>query len=120
MKFVIDAALPIKPPFVVRFATTMFDTEDNLAGEYEIAVDLEPFIEFKTEEGVTSINVNAVGVQQHITSMIAEMQLASKIAQGFIDLDWVAEEGDDTEVRNNDEPATGDTVKLSPVLPEGN
>jgi hypothetical protein len=127
MKFVIDTAKPIKAPLVVRFGVTMFDEDDNMVGEYEIALNLESYIEYQINDGQTNVNVNAVAVQQEITSQIAELQIAGLVANGFEGLEWIAdEEGDDErESESTDESdkgfvADGDTTKLSPVLPEGN
>lgn len=88
----IDNARPIKP-MVVRMSVVLLDNDENLIGEYEIAVDLEPYVDrdFDTE---TKINVNAVGVQQHITNQVAEMQLTGMIAKGFKELTWEAVEAD--------------------------
>lgn len=138
MRFVIETAKPIKAPLVIRFGVVMYDNDENLAGEYEISVDLEPYIDYQVDESRTNVNINAVAVQQHITSAIAEMQIATLIANGFIDLEWTADQEDDEDDEDQtvdgglsatpfaaeskeDESTeyTGDTIKLRPVLPEG-
>lgn len=121
MHFLIESAKAIKLN-LIRFAVTMSDDEGNLVAEYEIALNIDPYIEYDVSDGRTNINVNAVGIQQELTTQIAEMQYTSTIAAGFYGLDWEATEGgkeETSEVNDEPEPATGDTEKLQPVLPEG-
>ena len=93
---------------VVRFAVTMFDSDDNLVGEYEIALDVEPNVTYKIDGDKANINVDAATIQQQLTTNIAEMQLTSLIANGFNGLEWDAEQESD----NNE--------KLSTEVSEGN
>lgn len=106
---------------VIRFSILMFDGE-SLMGEYEIAVDIDPYVDYDIGKTNTNINIDAAGIQQHLTTQIAEMQITGLIARGFQELEWDASEEDSDEVSSNNDPeaATGDTIKLSPVLPEGN
>lgn len=112
MRFEIESAKPIKP-MVVRFSVLMWE-EDSLVGEYEIAVDIDPYVDYQLEENNTNININAAGVQQYLTTQIAEMQITGLIAKGFNGLEW-----DANEEEVEDESEVGEITKLQPVLPEG-
>ncbi len=114
MRFVIDAAKPIKP-MVIRFTVLVYE-EDDLSGEYEIAVDIEPYVQYDISEEATNINIDAIAIQQYLTNSIAEMQITNIIANGFLNnnLDWTANQEDEEVVEDNEpaEAATGDTIKL--------
>lgn len=116
--FKIESARPVKPN-IIRFHTLMYDEEWNLTGEFEIALDIDPYVSYKSEDGNINIDVNAAAVQQEITNQIAQMQITGYIANGFTGLEWYADDDEEPEVTTDDsETATED--ELQPSLSEGN
>lgn len=122
MRFKIEKTRTIKP-MLIRYSVLEYDQEDNIAGEYDIALNIEEYIEFDIGETHTNININAVGVQQALTTAIADMQVTSRIASGFVDMEWIANEPDDeqtSEEVNEDGANTGDTIQLQPYVSGSN
>lgn len=89
MKFIIETARPIKPN-IIRYGVLLYDDDENLLGEYELAVNVEPHIEYLFVDEQPQVKINAAGVQQEITDMVGAMQFTGMIAQGFLGLNWEA------------------------------
>jgi len=97
MKLVITSARPIKP-MVIRFSIELFDDEGNFTSEYEIATDVEEFVQFELLEDRTNVNIDGSAIQQHLTDQVVQMQFTAMLASNFNGLEW--------EALNNDEKPT--------------
>lgn len=108
MKFIIETAKPIKPN-IIRYGVLLYDNDENLLGEYELAVNVEPHIEYLFVDEQPQVKINAAGIQQEITDMVGAMQFTGMIAQGFLGLDWIAlEEAEQPKEETKNEDVSSD------------
>jgi len=94
MRLEITSAHPIKP-MVVRFAIDLYDNDNNLTSEYEIAIDIEEFLQYEMLEDRTNINIDGSAIQQYLTDQVVEMQFTAMVARNFTGLSWEANEPDE-------------------------
>lgn len=112
MQLKIVRAVPIKE-FVIRFSVQTMETQglkEAVTGEYDIAIDVQPYVTSEEVDGKVKMNINGDAILQELTNMVASLQYTQRVAQefaitGLVGSKWVAIT---EEERKNEVPALSD------------